>query len=73
MAESISDPSLTSCVPWEKFILAMFIPALIISLAISTDRVAGPGSRQLMNAVRHGLKMITFLHQGRVSFFDADT
>lgn len=32
----------TSCVPWEKFILATFIPALIISLAISTDREAGP-------------------------------
>lgn len=41
----------TSCVPWEKFKRAMFIPDLIISFSISTEREAGPaenvGNRQL--------------------------
>lgn len=32
----------TSCVPWEKFKRAMFIPDLIISLSMSTEREAGP-------------------------------
>lgn len=32
----------TSCVPWEKFKRAMFIPDLIISFSISTEREAGP-------------------------------
>ena len=32
----------TSWEPWEKFIRAMFIPDLIISLSMSTEREAGP-------------------------------
>lgn len=42
---------LTSCVPCEKFILAMFIPALIISLAFSTDLEAGPAREALSSKI----------------------
>lgn len=38
-------PRRTSCEPCEKLSRAMFIPALIISLRRSTERDAGPGTR----------------------------
>jgi len=34
--------ALTSWLPWEKFKRATFIPDLIISFSISTEREAGP-------------------------------
>lgn len=39
-------PSRTSWEPWEKLSRAMFMPALIISLRRSTERDAGPGTRE---------------------------
>lgn len=46
----------TSWDPWEKFMRAMFMPVLIISFDISTDREAGPA---LGSVTKHSIKMNT--------------
>ena len=35
---------LTSCVPWEKFMRAMFMPSMIIFWSMGTSRVTGPAT-----------------------------
>lgn len=61
-------PPHTSWEPWEKLSRAMFIPALIISLRRSTERDAGPETREPSEKVIPNLTNgQTYLHRWRQS------